>query len=358
MCSAYVSCAGSVKRLMHFINVHFPCYSSSLAVLQSVWHGIMEEWSSVSSSGTELGVLGGDFNVEFSQDSEDVIAECAKSELFLSCLAEMGFLIQPQSGALQPTRFPWPGQQHEPRALDWIATTLARCSFVSVMPELLNTLSTDHVCICISVQHRTGLSSRRFQRCLKGWSLPAKQEVLDWYRSQLQLLWQFFQPIFLTFDVTAAWYITTSSAFQALDYESVTAAYTRALAELFMLVAVPPVRKAYSDSPEILQLIAERRVSSCPLKAVLSKRIVQMRSEQRLAWKKQLLLSAATMDWRAWKEFRYLGPLGRRKVQYIPQSLSSLDGSIILFRGWTQGALDFLTHVFQTDDMFVRFRPD
>ncbi len=364
MCSASISCTGSVIRLVHFFNVHFPCYSSSLAVMQTVWHGIMEKWSSVNFSGIELGVLGGDFNVEFSQDFEDVIAKCAKSELFLSCLAEMGFTIQPQNGAVQPTRFPWPGQQHEPRALDWIATTPIRCSNISVVPDLLNTLSTDHVCILVQIQLRlsgkvrSGLTSRRFQRCLKGWKLPEKQEVLDWYRSQLQLLWMFFQPIFQTFDAAAPWYLTVSSAFHALHYESVTSAYTRALAELFMLVAVPPIRKAYTDGPELIQLIAERRVSCNPQKTILSKRIVQIRSEQRIAWRKQLLLSAASMDWKSWREFRFLGPHGRRKIQYLPQSLSSLDGNITLFNGWSQGALDYLSHIFQSDDMFVDAVPE
>ena len=363
-CTARIVCANTANHLMSFFNVHFPCYSSSLAVFQTVWHGIMEEWVSASSAGNVIGVLGGDFNVEFSQDLEDVIAKCAKTELFLSCLAEMGFTIQPQDGAVQPTRFPWPGQQHEPRALDWIASTHARCSCVLVLPELLNTLVTDHVCICISLQIKlsgrvsTGLSSRRFQRCLKGWSLPNNQGVLVWYRSQLQLLWKFFQPIFQTFDMVAPWTITLSSAFHALDYESVTSAYTRALAELFMLVAVPPIRKAYSDGPELLQLISERRMSSNPHKAVLARRIVQMRNEQRIAWRKQLLLSAASMDWKSWKEFRFVGPLGRRKVQYLPQSLSSLDGSIVLFSGWTQSALDFLSHIFQSDDMFVDAVPE
>ena len=364
MCSARISCADSVTYMMCIFNVHFPCYSSSLAVFQTVWHGIMEKWFSVSSTGNVFGVLGGDFNVEFSQDSEDVIAKCAKSELFLSCLAEMGFTIHPHNEAVQPTRFPWPGQLHEPRALDWISSTHARCSDVMVLPDLLNTLTTDHVCICICFQLnlsgnvRTGLASRRYRRCLKGWSLPNQQEVLDWYRCQLQLLWSFFQPIFQTFDVFAPWSLTMSSAFHSLDYESVTSAYTRALAELFMLVAVPPIRKAYSDGPELMQLIAERRVSCNPQKAALSKRIVQMRSEQRIAWRKQLLLSAAAMDWKSWKEYRFLGPLGRRKVQFLPQSLSTLDGSIVLFSGWTQSALNFLSHIFQSDDMFVDAVPE
>eukprot|EP00438_Fugacium_kawagutii_P028211 Skav200380 [mRNA] locus=scaffold2518:393800:398071:- [translate_table: standard] len=308
-------------------------------------------------------VLGGDFNVEFAQCAGSgpyAFGDAAKTLLAVSMLSvlRMAPLAQHVSPPC-PTRYPWPGQNHTPRTLDWFACNMSPTVAPFVLLDAQGALHTDHVPLHFSLDimvyecDMAGTKQRR-RFCKKRWKVPSCNHAA--YQQDCAQIFHFFSDLWPLLEGDAAHLrhnLAAATFLPFVSYDDLVWHFQRALQHCFVRHAAAPQSIRFQDSPDLTGLVLSRKGLACgdPMRKELSKIIFHQRRAERVHWRLTLIREAANGGWKHFQLLQKLQHNGTYKRRHIPMTLTYKD-SVYQFQEFTHVATLMLQEVSLSDDLF------
>eukprot|EP00434_Breviolum_minutum_P046402 symbB.v1.2.041947.t1/scaffold8914.1/size4680/1 len=317
-------------------------------------------------------VFGGDLNVNFSQEWDDLgnavcFGESACAQLAISSLAAMGLKPSPQATGIGPlpTRYGWPGQNQRPRALDWLAggENLSHSSVCEASNLLLNT---DHLAVMATLTLAFSDASEQTARRVgtqgyKGyriWSDESRQSYnrdIEEINSFFVTLWQAW-CVSCDFDNLISQDVTSQMTFtQNISFDELVAFFNGLLHSAFMRYASRPQPLRFVESDELKNMeLARRKLQRGSQEQIdLSKAILAKRRHERQLWKAVLVTRAAQGSWRHKRVLSRLDTNGYFRHVQIPMHLSSIHDEVVSYSQFAEAALEALSCFSASHDLFV-----